>query len=99
MCLKSLIFVFIGQIWSNGRMCSVKHRVQCKEAKFRISISSFLLGPVDANLEAPDEFVDAEHPRLYKPISQDELRHLRRTTKRRDGQVLLELITMKDSSK
>ncbi|CAA7031187.1 unnamed protein product [Microthlaspi erraticum] len=62
--MPNTLVVNLGEmatIWSNGRLCSVKHKVQCKEAKFRISISSFLLGPVDANLEAPDEFVDAEH--------------------------------------
>ncbi|EOA34081.1 hypothetical protein CARUB_v10021582mg, partial [Capsella rubella] len=49
-------------IWSNGRLCNVKHRVQCKEATTRISIASFLLGPMDTDLEVPSEFVDVEHP-------------------------------------
>ncbi|XP_023645921.1 2-oxoglutarate-dependent dioxygenase DAO [Capsella rubella] len=67
----------MATIWSNGRLCNVKHRVQCIEAKVRLTIASFLLGPVDRDLEAPDEFVDAEHPRLYKPISDGGLRKIR----------------------
>ncbi|VVA91271.1 unnamed protein product [Arabis nemorensis] len=53
------------------------HRVQCKEATVRISISSFLLGPMDRGIEPPSEFVDAEHPRLYKPVTDEELRKIR----------------------
>ncbi|KFK22847.1 hypothetical protein AALP_AAs39064U000100, partial [Arabis alpina] len=43
----------MARIWSNGRLCNVKHRVQCKEATTRISISTFLLGPMDRDLEPP----------------------------------------------
>lgn len=78
--LPNTLLVNLGDmatIWSNGRLCNVKHRVQCIEAKMRITIASFLLGPVDRDLEAPDEFVDAEHPRLYKPISDGGLRKIR----------------------
>ncbi|KAG7590208.1 Non-hem dioxygenase N-terminal domain [Arabidopsis suecica] len=79
-------------IWSNGRLCNVKHRVQCKEATTRISIASFLLGPMDTDLEVPSAFVDVEHPRLYKPISYKGLRQLRITMKLHDGEAL-KLIT------
>lgn len=72
-------------IWSNGKLCNVKHRVQCKEAMTRISIASFLLGPMDTDIEVPSEFVDAEHPRLYKPISYKGLRKLRIAMKLHDG--------------
>ncbi|CAN4081784.1 unnamed protein product [Withania somnifera] len=37
----------IGTVWSNERVYTVKHRVICKEAKIRVSIASFLLGPRD----------------------------------------------------
>ncbi|MFS7955191.1 putative oxoglutarate/iron-dependent dioxygenase, isopenicillin N synthase [Helianthus anomalus] len=38
-------FVFKQPVWSNGRFCNVKHRVQCKEAKRRVWIASFLFVP------------------------------------------------------
>ncbi|XP_010527921.1 PREDICTED: 2-oxoglutarate-dependent dioxygenase DAO [Tarenaya hassleriana] len=69
----------MASIWSNGRLCNVKHRVQCKEATIRISIASFLLGPMDTALEPPAVFVDSEHPRLYVPISHEGLRKIRMT--------------------
>ncbi|KAL0813281.1 hypothetical protein Bca101_069724 [Brassica carinata] len=74
-------------IWSNGRLCNVKHRVQCNEATERFSIASFLLGPV-TDLEPPSEFVDAEHPRLYKPISHEGIRNIRTIKKLVDGEAL-----------
>ncbi|XP_010476443.1 PREDICTED: 2-oxoglutarate-dependent dioxygenase DAO-like isoform X2 [Camelina sativa] len=82
-------------IWSNGRLCNVKHRVKCIDAKVRISISSFLLGPVDSDLEAPDEFVDADHPRLYKPISDVGLKKIRLSKDLHAGESL-KFITIKD---
>ena len=78
----------MATIWSNGRLCNVKHRVQCNEAKTRFSIASFLLGPMDTDLEAPSEFVDAEHPRLYKAISHKGYRSLRMATNLHDGEAL-----------
>ncbi|XP_010458892.1 PREDICTED: 2-oxoglutarate-dependent dioxygenase DAO isoform X4 [Camelina sativa] len=82
-------------IWSNGRLCNVKHRVKCIDAKVRISISSFLLGPVDSDLEAPDEFVDADHPRLYKPINDVGLKKIRLSKDLHAGESL-KFITIKD---
>lgn len=82
----------MATIWSNGRLCNVKHRVQCKEATMRYSIASFLLGPMNTDLEPPSEFVDAEHPRLYKPISHEGIRNIRMTKKLHDGEAL-KLIT------
>ncbi|KAF8104612.1 hypothetical protein N665_0171s0113 [Sinapis alba] len=78
----------MAKIWSNGRWCNAKHIVQCNEGKTRFSIVSFLLGPMDTDLEAPSEFVDAEHPRLYKAISHKEYRSLRMTTNLHDGEAL-----------
>lgn len=78
----------IATIWSNGRLLNVKHRVQCKESAIRVSIATFLLGPKDAAVEAPAEFVDAEHPRLYIPITFEDYRKLRQSTKLQAGEAL-----------
>ncbi|KAG7654237.1 Non-hem dioxygenase N-terminal domain [Arabidopsis suecica] len=88
----------MATIWSNGRLCNVKHRVQCKEATMRYSIASFLLGPMDTDLEPPSEFVDAEHPRLYKSISHEGIRNIRMTKKLHDGEAL-KLITHEELNK
>ena len=83
----AIILGDMATIWSNGRLCNVKHRVQCNEATERFSIASFLLGPV-TDLEPPSEFVDAEHPRLYKPISHEGIRNIRTIKKLVDGEAL-----------
>ncbi|XP_044486082.1 2-oxoglutarate-dependent dioxygenase DAO-like [Mangifera indica] len=67
----------IATAWSNGRFYNVKHRVVCKEATIRVSIATFLLGPMEGKLEAPAELVDSEHPRLYLPIIYEDYRKLR----------------------
>ncbi len=75
-----LVVVVVGvynKAWSNGRLCNVNHRVQCREAVVRISIASFLFGPKEEALEAPPEFVDSEHPSLYVPFLSEEYRKLR----------------------
>ncbi|XP_009148696.1 2-oxoglutarate-dependent dioxygenase DAO-like [Brassica rapa] len=87
----AIILGDMATIWSNGRLCNVKHRVQCNEATERFSIASFLLGPT-TDLEPPSEFVDAEHPRLYKPISHEGIRNIRTIKKLVDGEAL-KLIT------
>lgn len=66
----------------------MKHRVQCKEARIRVSIASFLLGPRKAAIEVPEEFVDAEHPRLYLPITYEDYRKIRLSTKLQAGETL-----------
>lgn len=76
------------KVWSNGRLCNVKHRVQCKEAAVRLSIASFLLGPKDAAVEAPPELVDSEHPRLFVPVTYEDYRKLRLSTKLQAGEAL-----------
>ncbi|XP_059286970.1 2-oxoglutarate-dependent dioxygenase DAO-like [Lycium ferocissimum] len=78
----------IGTVWSNGRFYTVKHRVICKEAKIRVSIASFLLGPRDTKVEPPPELVDAEHPRVYVPFTFNDYRKLRLTTKLQAGEAL-----------
>ncbi|KAK2967151.1 hypothetical protein RJ640_026542 [Escallonia rubra] len=74
--------------WSNGRLCNVKHRVQCKEATTRLSIASFLLGPKEATVEPPPELVDSEHPQLYVPFTYEDYRKLRFSTKLQAGEAL-----------
>ncbi|OVA19011.1 Oxoglutarate/iron-dependent dioxygenase [Macleaya cordata] len=83
----------IATAWSNGKFFNVKHRVQCKETKTRVSIVLFLLGPKEP-LEAPPEFVDSNHPRLYSPMIYEEFRELRLSTGLRAGEAL-ELMRLK----
>ncbi|KAJ4964743.1 hypothetical protein NE237_016592 [Protea cynaroides] len=78
----------MSTLWSNGRFYNVKHRVQCKEAMTRFSIAMFVLGPKEEALEAPPEFVDAEHPRLYSPITFEDFRKLRLSIGARAGEAL-----------
>ncbi|KAK2970856.1 hypothetical protein RJ640_006519 [Escallonia rubra] len=81
--LPGTLLVNLGDIataWSNGRFYNLQHRVQCKEAKIRVSIALFVLGPKEAAVEAPAELVDSEHPRLYVPINFEDYRKLRLST-------------------
>ncbi|KAK4477524.1 hypothetical protein RD792_016753 [Penstemon davidsonii] len=78
----------IATMWSNGRFLNVKHRVMCKETGVRVSIASFLLGPSDALVEAPEELVDLEHPRLYVPFAYKDYRSLRVSEKLHTGEAL-----------
>ncbi|XP_010266310.1 PREDICTED: 2-oxoglutarate-dependent dioxygenase DAO-like [Nelumbo nucifera] len=89
--LPGSLLVNLGDIataWSNGRFHNVKHRVQCKEAAIRISIAMFVLGPKDEAVEAPQEFVDPQHPRLYAPFTYLHYRKLRLSTGLRAGEAL-----------
>ncbi|WCJ32869.1 2-oxoglutarate (2OG) and Fe(II)-dependent oxygenase superfamily protein [Euphorbia peplus] len=78
----------VAKAWSNGRLCNVKHRVQCKQAGIRVSIATFLLAPKEAPVEAPPELVDSQHPRLFTSFSYEEYRKLRLKTKLRAGEAL-----------
>ncbi|GAV74328.1 2OG-FeII_Oxy domain-containing protein/DIOX_N domain-containing protein [Cephalotus follicularis] len=78
----------MATLWSNGRLRNVKHRVYCKEARIRVSIATFLLGPKEVTLEAPPELVDAQNPRLYVPITYENYRKLRLSTKLQAGETL-----------
>ncbi|KAM2639598.1 hypothetical protein FF1_026715 [Malus domestica] len=89
----------VAHAWSNGRLCNVKHRVQFREARIRVSISPFQRGPdEEAGVEAPPELVDSEHPRLYVPFTYEDYRKIRlsanlhadwplKTTKQQPGSV------------
>uniref|UniRef100_A0A803LMS7 Fe2OG dioxygenase domain-containing protein n=1 Tax=Chenopodium quinoa TaxID=63459 RepID=A0A803LMS7_CHEQI len=75
--LPGTLVVNLGDVavpWSNGILRNVQHRVQCKGAGIRMSIATFLSPPPDKIIEAPAEFVDAEHPRLYAPITYEEFK-------------------------
>nr|XP_043630607.1 2-oxoglutarate-dependent dioxygenase DAO-like [Erigeron canadensis] len=71
----------IGKAWSNGRYCSAKHRVWCFEAKTRYSMALFVLGPKDKKVEAPSEFIESDHKRLYVPIEFEKYRQFRISAK------------------
>ncbi|CAI9272165.1 unnamed protein product [Lactuca saligna] len=93
--LPGTLFVNLGDmatVWSNRRFCNVKHRVQCKEAKIRFSIASFLSGPREA-VEPPPELVDDEHPRVYVATTYEEYRNLRFLMKLQAGETLALLCT------
>ncbi|KAD7478534.1 hypothetical protein R6Q59_007966 [Mikania micrantha] len=77
----------MATVWTNGRFCNVKHRVQCKEASTRVSIASFLLGP-DEILEPLPELVDDDHPRVFVPTTYEDYRKLRFSTKLHAGEAL-----------
>ncbi|XAR56392.1 hypothetical protein NMG60_11036858 [Bertholletia excelsa] len=79
----------LATIWSNGRLLSVKHRVQCYEGNVRVSIALFVLGPKKGALGAPEELVDDEHPRLFNPVNFEDYRMLRITTKSPTGAIEL----------
>lgn len=75
--------------WSNGRFTSVKHGVHGKEVSVRVSIGSFMGGPLgDSTVEAPNELVDELHPRLYVPVRYGEYMTLRTTNKMHSGEAL-----------
>ncbi|XP_047161176.1 2-oxoglutarate-dependent dioxygenase DAO-like isoform X1 [Vigna umbellata] len=78
----------IARVWSNGRFCNLIHRVQCKEANKRFSIATFMLAPRNRNVEAPEELVNHDHPRLYRPFIYEDYRKLRFTNKMYIGEVL-----------
>ncbi|XP_028799957.1 2-oxoglutarate-dependent dioxygenase DAO-like [Neltuma alba] len=90
-CPGSLFAILgdIAHVWSNGRFGMVKHRVECKEASVRVSIASFLLGPKEGDIEAPEELVDSDHhPRLFLPFSYEHYRELRVSQKMHAGEAL-----------
>ncbi|CAI9757158.1 unnamed protein product [Fraxinus pennsylvanica] len=78
----------VAKVWSNGRFCNVKHRVQCYEPKIRTSIAFFVLAPRDENVEAPPQLVDVHQPRIYVPFLFEDYRKLRTNTKSPIGEAL-----------
>ncbi|CAN1287534.1 Probable 2-oxoglutarate-dependent dioxygenase AOP1.2 [Linum perenne] len=55
--------------WSNGRLHAVRHRVVIRGEKERYSWGMFLMPKEEATIEVPKEFVDKEHPLLYRPFN------------------------------
>ncbi|KAM0003454.1 putative gibberellin 3-beta-dioxygenase [Helianthus debilis subsp. tardiflorus] len=82
----------MAPVWSNGRFCNVRHRVQCKDANTRVSIASFLLGPEEI-LEPLPELVDDDHPRVFVPTTYEDYRKLRFSSKLHAGEALALLHT------
>ncbi|KAM7279697.1 hypothetical protein ACFE04_006831 [Oxalis oulophora] len=89
-CPGTLLVILgdMANVWSNGRLCNVKHRVYCREATIRVSIATFLLAPKEELLEPAPELVDVEHPRLYVPFLYEDYRKLRISTKLQAGEAL-----------
>ncbi|KAJ0660043.1 putative gibberellin 3-beta-dioxygenase [Helianthus annuus] len=83
----------MATVWSNGRFCNVKHRVQCKDANTRVSIASFLLGPEEI-LEPLSELVDDDNPRVFVPTTYEDYRKMRFSTKLHAGEALALLHTL-----
>ncbi|KAJ9541277.1 hypothetical protein OSB04_027783 [Centaurea solstitialis] len=79
----------LAKLWSNGRLHSVKHRVQCNEATTRLSFASFLVGPREGEaIEPLAQLVDVDHPPLYVPTTYAEYRKLRFSTNLHTGEAL-----------
>uniref|UniRef100_A0A803KWB7 Fe2OG dioxygenase domain-containing protein n=2 Tax=Chenopodium quinoa TaxID=63459 RepID=A0A803KWB7_CHEQI len=75
-------------LWSNGILRNVQHRVQCKGAGIRMSIATFLSPPHDQVIESLPNFVDADQPPIYGPITFEALRGLRVSKNLRAGEAL-----------
>ncbi|KAM7503855.1 hypothetical protein LguiB_002759 [Lonicera macranthoides] len=78
----------VAKVWSNGRFCNVKHRVQCYQAGVRISVALFVLGPRDAKVEVAPELISTETPSLYAPFDFEEYRIVRTKTNSPTGGAL-----------
>ena len=70
----------------------MKHRVQCKEAKIRVSTASFLLGPRGV-VKPLSELVDDDHPLVYMPTTYEDYRKIRLSTNLKAGEALEHLYT------
>lgn len=66
----------------------MKHRVLCNEAATRVSIATFVLGPIEGNVEAPAELVDSDNSRLFVPFTYEDYRNLRLSKNMRAGEAL-----------
>ncbi|KAM1857989.1 hypothetical protein FF1_007885 [Malus domestica] len=56
----------VFQIWSNDRIRPCRHRVSLTEDEVRFSIGQFTF--MKEVVSIPNELVDEDHPRLYKPL-------------------------------
>ncbi|KAK4253592.1 hypothetical protein QN277_010245 [Acacia crassicarpa] len=78
----------VGHVWSNGRFENVKHQVKCNVEMPRHSITTFLLAPMDRNVEVGKEFVDSDHPPLFGPFKFESYADTRRATNLIAGEAL-----------
>ncbi|KAI4331220.1 hypothetical protein MLD38_029426 [Melastoma candidum] len=53
--------------WSNGRIKACYHQVAVREEKTRYSVGTFSYQT--GNIETPEELIDEQHPRQYKPFN------------------------------
>ncbi|GLJ41142.1 hypothetical protein SUGI_0852130 [Cryptomeria japonica] len=54
--------------WTNSRYRSAEHRVVCKGWRDRMSIALFSYFPQETEIWAPEELVEDNNPRRYKPF-------------------------------
>ncbi|KAI9160271.1 hypothetical protein LWI28_006734 [Acer negundo] len=59
---------FIAMAWTNGRLYSAYHRVMITGNAARYSAGLFSIPKGGFIIKAPEELVDEEHPRLFKPF-------------------------------
>ncbi|TYG87768.1 hypothetical protein ES288_A13G242300v1 [Gossypium darwinii] len=52
--------------WSNGRLKSTNHRMMMSGNKDRFSIAAFIMLNEGTIIKTPKEFIDKEHPQLFK---------------------------------
>ncbi|KAL3690409.1 hypothetical protein R1sor_016718 [Riccia sorocarpa] len=79
----SLIINFADgfHVWTNGTYKTAVHRVLVNTRKPRFSFTAFWFANNALDYIAPDELVDANHPRLYKPMNAGE--HKQKTVEKR----------------
>ncbi|XP_059066451.1 2-oxoglutarate-dependent dioxygenase DAO-like [Cryptomeria japonica] len=80
------------QAWTNRRFRSAEHRVVFRGWTDRLSIAWFVHFPYDKEIWAPAEFVDANHPRYYRPFTFSQFKHYFDKNFRPKGINLLNLI-------
>ncbi|KAL2653326.1 hypothetical protein R1flu_021454 [Riccia fluitans] len=70
--IEGALVVNIGDAlhaWTNGHFKSVLHRVVLNKEVDRLSLAAFVNVDNSLALSAPDQLVDENHPRLYKPFT------------------------------
>ncbi|GLJ41175.1 hypothetical protein SUGI_0852480 [Cryptomeria japonica] len=77
--VKPLSHSFVVNAWSNSRYRSAEHRVVCKGWIARMFIAFFTSFPMETEIWAPEELVDNDNPRRYKPFLLSQFVHGIRT--------------------
>ncbi|XP_057847399.2 2-oxoglutarate-dependent dioxygenase DAO-like [Cryptomeria japonica] len=68
-CGRSSDLISGGRVaWTNSRYRSAEHRVVCKGWRDRMSIALFSYFPQETEIWAPEELVEDNNPRRYKPF-------------------------------